>query len=328
MTEKIIPNEFIPDVGGHVVNIEGQDYYVQNDVMYTFYQRSLGELSRFFMGLKVEKKIYGNRCTRCGIVRVPPMMQRCPDCDFAPVEWIEVDDVGEMLYTPPITYFGNSLFQKQVPFGRGRVLLRGTDTAMSVNVYTTQGILVPGLIRKGTEVKVVFRDERRAEISDIFCVPTSELTSEQIEKKGLLESEIQRKAAAEPALPAPTQAEKDQLNEVLEKLASIVREINECPRAKQDIAGWKRSILVKTKGGAFGLEIDDGEFALIKEPPKAADFTLLCEDAALLVEGLGYHGSFTQDIMEKKIWISKNEEFLTIFKLERMARSLARSKKG
>jgi hypothetical protein len=67
-----------------------------------------------------------------------------------------------------------------VPFGRGRIILEGTDTALSINVYTTRGILVPGGITRGTEMKIVFRDERVGEISDIFCVPTSELTAEQV----------------------------------------------------------------------------------------------------------------------------------------------------
>jgi hypothetical protein len=103
---------------------------------------------------------------------------------------VEVADIGRMLHTPPITYFANALFQQQVPFGRGRIMLEGTDTALSINVYTTRGILVPGVISKGTEMKLVFRDDRIGEISDIFCVPTSELTPEQVGRRGLLDSEL------------------------------------------------------------------------------------------------------------------------------------------
>jgi hypothetical protein len=69
------------------------------------------------------------------------------------------------------------------PYGRGRVIFNGADTALSVNLYTTTGILVPGIINKGTEVKLVFRDNRIGEMTDVFCVPTAELTKEQVGKK-------------------------------------------------------------------------------------------------------------------------------------------------
>ncbi len=55
---------------------------------------------------------------------------------------------------------------------------------------------------------------------------------------------------------------------------------------------------------------------------------MVCPDLAALVNGLAYKGSLTQAIMTKDLWIRKNVEFTTIFKLERMACSLARTKKG
>jgi len=39
---------------------------------------------------------------------------------------------------------------------------------MSINLYTTTGILVPGIIKKGTEVKLIFREERIGEMTDVF----------------------------------------------------------------------------------------------------------------------------------------------------------------
>ena len=38
--------------------------------------------------------------------------------------------------------------------------------------------------------------------------------------------------------------------------------------------------------------------------------------------------AITDSVINKKLWISKNMEFNTIFKLDRMARSVARSKKA
>lgn len=325
--KKVIPIEAIPDVESRVVTIEGKPYLVSNDAMFTFYQRAMGELSPFFFALRDEKKILGCKCTKCGIVRVPPFLQRCPDCDFAPAELVEVGDVGKMLSTPPITYFANSLFQQQVPFGRGRIILDGADTAMSVNFYTTKGILVPGIVTKGTEMKVVFRDERIGEITDIFCIPTSELTPEQVAKKGLQESELNWAAAQEPQLPPATDTDLANYRSTFEELRELAAEMRGCDRARQDIADWKRDIQVKTKGAQFVLRIDNGDLYIEEGVIDSPDLVMVCEDLGVLSSGLAYRGSLVQAIIARELWINKNVEFTTIFKLERMARSLARSKK-
>ncbi len=324
---KVIPLEAIPEVGGKTITIEDKDYLVMNDAFFTFFQRSMGEFSPFFLALRDEKKILGCRCTQCGIVRIPPFLLRCPDCNFAPTGLVEVGQVGKMLSTPPITYFANSLFEKQVPFGRGRIILEGADTAMCINFYTTRGILVPGIVKKGTEMKVVFRGERIGEITDIFCVPTSELTPEQISKKGLLESELSWEAVLEPELSEATKDDIAIYKNTLEELKVIAEEMRGCERARKDIADWRREILIKTKGGGFGIKIDDGDLYIEEKSISSPDSVMVCEDPRLLSKGLDYKGSLTQAIIKRQLWISKNVEFTTIFKLERMARSLARSKK-
>ena len=327
MSKKVIPQEAIPDQGGFTVKIEGKEYLVMNDAMFTFYQRSMGEFSDFFLTLREERKILGCRCTSCGIVRVPPFALRCPECNFAPTEIIEMADTGTMIATPPITYFANSLFQKQVPFGRGRILLKGADTALSINCYTTRGILVPGLINKGTEMKVVFQDERIGDITDIFCVPAAELTAEQLGKKGLLSSELDWERAVEPQLPEESAENRALFESALGELETLAAELNDCARARQDIAEWSRVIQIKSTGGSFILQIEGERLVIKPGVDLSPDFTIVCPDLKVLLDGLGYRGSLTQAIMKRDLWISKNSEFTTIFKLERMARSLARSKK-
>ena len=324
---KVIPPEAIPEPGSRTVTIDGKDYLVANDAMFTFYQRSKGELSPYFIALRDEKRILGCRCTRCGLVRVPPFLTHCPDCEFAPTELVEVQQVGVMNSTPPITYFATSLFQRMAPFGRGRVILNGADTALSVNVYTTTGILVPGLIRKDTEVKVVFRDDRIGESSDIFCVPTCELTPEQVDKKGLQESDINWEAPVIPQLPKASKEQVAIYEDSVREIASVIEEMNRTERAKQDIADWKRDIQVKTVGGEFGILINDGDIRLRQGSLASPDFVMVCEDLRVLLDGLAYRGSLTDAVIMKKLWISKNQEFVTIFKLDRMARSLARTSK-
>jgi uncharacterized OB-fold protein len=326
--KKVIDAQMIPDVGSRLVRRNNEDYLVVNDAMFTFYQRSMGEFSRFFLALRDEKRILGCRCSKCGIVRVPPFMTRCPDCDFAPTALLEISDVGVMLSTPPITYFANSLFSEQVPFGRGRVVLNGADTAMSVNFYTTKGILIPGIVTKGTEMKVIFKDHRVGEITDIFCVPVSELTTTQAAKRGLLSSELDWESATEPALPLRTDESIRHFRESFAELQNIVCDLNETPRARQDIESWRRNIHVKTGGGSLTLGIADATLSIVDGLEGRADFVMVCDDPSELSSGLGYRGSLTQAIIDGKLWISKNPEFTTIFKLERMARSLARAKKS
>jgi len=325
--KRVIPTEYIPEVGSHIETIDDQDYLITNDAMYTFYQRTKGEFSPFFLSLRDEKKLLGCKCSKCGLVRVPPFLTHCPDCNFAPTELIEVEQVGIMNSTPPITYFATSLFQHMAPYGRGRVIFNGADTAMSVILYTTTGILVPGIITKGTEVKLIFKDNRIGEMTDVFCVPTTELTQEQVNKKGLQESEIDWESPVEPELPEVSDKDVADYNAALKEIKSIIEEMNTNERARKDIAGWKRDILIKTMGGRFAISIDDGNIELEERELTSPDFVMVCENPRTLLDGLAYRGAITDSVINKKLWISKNMEFNTIFKLDRMARSVARSKK-
>ncbi len=326
--KKVIPFEYIPDVASRTITIENKDYLLANDAMYTLYERTHGELSPFFLAIRDEKKILGCRCTKCGLVRVPPFLTTCPDCNFAPTKLVEVGDVGTMLSTPPITYFATALFLHMAPFGRGRVILSRAETALSVNIYTTTGILVPGLVKKGTEVKVIFRDERIGEITDIFCVATAELTKEQITRKGLQESELNWEAMVEPELPQASNKDVTAYQQILREIQARGEEMNQAEHCRQDITGWKRDIQVKTIGGEFTIEIDDGNIRIVEKPIQSPDFVMVCQNLNTLRNGLAYKGALTDSIIMKKLWISKNIEFTTIFKLDRMARSLARAKKN
>jgi len=325
--QKVIDEKYIPDVGSQIETIDGNDCLITNDAMYTFYRRTKGEFSAFFLGLRDEKRLLGCKCTRCGIVRVPPFLTHCPDCNFVPTELIEVEQVGIMNTTPPITYFATSLFQHMAPYGRGRVIFNGADTAMSVNLYTTTGILVPGIIKKGTQVKLVFRDKRIGEMTDVFCVPSAELTREQIKKKGLQESEIDWEAPKEPSLPVASEEDMARYRRAMDEMRGLIEDMNRNESARKAIAGWKRDIQVKTRGGQCAILIDDGDINVEERELSSPDFIMVCDDITTLLDGLAYRGAITDSVINKKIWISKNMEFNTIFKLDRMARFLVRSKK-
>lgn len=325
--KKVIDEMYIPDVESRIEVIDGKEYLIKNDAMYTFYMRTKGEFSPFFLALKNEKRLLGCKCTKCGLVRVPPFLTHCPDCNFTPTEMIEVEQVGIMNSTPPITYFATSMFQHMAPYGRGRVIFKGADTAISVNLYTTTGILVPGIIKKATEVKLIFRDERIGEMTDVFCIPTAELTQEQINKKGLQESEINWEAPVEPSLPDASEADMARHRKALAELKNLIGDMNSSVSARKAIVGWKRDIQVKSRGGQFVILIDDGNIKIEEKVISSPDFVMVCDDINSLLDGLAYRGAITDSVINKKIWISKNIEFNTIFKLDRLARFLVRSKK-
>jgi hypothetical protein len=235
-------------------------------------------------------------------------------------------DKGVMNSTPPITYFAHSLFQHQVPFGRGRVLLDGADTALPINVYTTKGVLTPRIFKKGTPVKVVFRKNRAGKPTDIFAVPLSELKAAQRKKKGLLESDLDWTTTKAPSVPKPTKKAKQGLKVVMDHLQELALGAAKSARVQNDLAGWKRTIQVKTGGGPFMIQIARSRLKFQEGTAKKADFVMVVKDPRLFRDWIDFKDSLTNAIIAEKLWISKNAEFITVFKLDRVPRSLRRSR--
>jgi uncharacterized OB-fold protein len=274
MTEKVIPIHMIPDVESEIIEADGESYLQSNEAMFTFYKRTKGEFSPYFLSLKERKVILGAKCPTCKLVRVPPFLLFCPECDFDTLELVEMPDSGIMNSTPPITYFGHSLFQHQVPFGRGRVVLDGADTALPINVYTTKGVLTPRVFKKGTRVKVIFRDKRIGKPTDIFAVPIEEIPERKREIRGLQESDLDWESPVEPGLPAPTDEAKKAYKSVLAQIKKLTSKVAHSERAQKNLSGWKRRIQVKTSGGSIGLLIDDGSLDVQAGEIDAPDFVM------------------------------------------------------
>ena len=194
------------------------------------------------------------------------------------------------------------------------------------NVYILNKT-VAGIFNKGTKIKLVYRDKRVGRITDVFGLPASELSDEQLATEGLQEKEINWEAAVEPKLPKATAKATSAFEKAFKQMKDVIADMNDCERAKKDIAGWKRNILVKTPGGRCVIVIDNGEIAIKKGGTTKQDFVMVAKNPNTILNGLAYKGSLTEAIMMADLWISKNIEFMTVFKLERMARSLARSRK-
>lgn len=315
----------VPEIESEVLEVRGERYLQSNESMFTFYKRTKGEFSPYFLALKERKVILGAKCPKCKLVRVPPFVLFCPECDFEPIELVEMPDTGVMNSTPPVTYFAHSLFEHQVPFGRGRVLLDGADTALPIHVYTTKGVLTPRIFRRGTRVKVIFRENRVGKPTDIFAVPIAEIPREKQNVRGLQESALDWESPVEPELPTPDVEAKKIYHSTLLQLKKMASLVAQSERAQKDLAGWKRRINVKTSGGCFTLLIDDGKLDVQEGEVKGPDFIMVAKHPAIFSDWMSFRDSLTNAIIAERLWISLNREFTTVFKLDRLPRSIKRT---
>ena len=338
--EPVIPTAMLPKAGMAEVEAGGGRYLLRNDVMFTAVQHTQGEFSDFFRAIRDEGKVFGYRCPQCKHLIVPPFMKRCPACDFVEMSKEYVKDMGVMAASPVITIFAPSRFKGQVPFGTGRVFLETqegklTDTAMLVRVRTTRGTIRPGIYMKGAPVKIAFRNERQGGMEDIFAVPTSELTTEQLSRSPLLESEIEWGRLSEQELGPATPQLQEALREVKIHFQKLAELIPQSARATANLANWDRIVNVQTGGGDFSFAVGKGKLRVQDESAENADLILSLKDPAVLLawlrdatEGLkeGFESAALTDLVIEGTLVLNKPELETITRLDRVPRSLRRDR--
>jgi len=336
--EPVIPAAMLPKAGITEVKTGGGRYLLRNDVMFTAVQHTQGEFSDFFRALRDEGKVFGHRCPQCKHLVIPPFMKRCPACDFVEMSKEYVRDLGVMAASPVITIFAPSRFKGQVPFGTGRVFLETqedklSDTAMLVRVRTTRGTIRPGIYGKGTPVKIAFRNERQGGMEDIFAVPQSELTAEQLSKGPLLESEIEWGRLSEQELGPATAQLQETLREVKIHFQKLAELVPQSARATANLAHWERLVNVRTGGGNFSFAVEKGKLRVHDESAEGADLILSLKDPAVLLawlrdatEGLrgGFESAALTDLVIEGTLVLNKPELETITRLDRVPRSLRR----
>lgn len=329
--EYVIPHEAIPEVMSRIT-VSSEDGAVcleRTEPMFTTYWATAGEISPFFLAVMQEKKIIGARCPSCGMVICPPYMTRCPSCqneDRSLVELelgVELPQVGWMLGTPPITVFANARFARYAPFGRGRVILGESQSALPIQVFTTTGFLKPGIFQRGTQVKIVFRASRMGFSTDYFAVPLDEVPADLRDKDGLEETELSWRSL-ELVAPTVTEQRSASFPAALDAVRAFAGEIPSSPRAQRDLLSWTRRILLRTGGGDLGLVLADQSISVVEageigEP----DLTLVVEEPDLLV-GWTRGDSLVNLIRTGRAGISNLQDMETIFKLDRLPRSIRR----
>ena len=328
--EYVIPREAVPEVMSRIT-VSSEDKFVcleRTEPMFTTYWASAGEVSPFFLAVMKEKKIIGARCPKCKMVICPPYMMRCPVCqndDYSLVDLeigVEMPQVGYMLGTPPITVFANARFAKYAPFGRGRVILGESQSALPIQVFTTTGFLKPGIFKQGTKVKIIFRKFRMGFSTDYFAVPLDEVPEKLRDKNGLEETALKWKSL-EISEPQITDAYKKQFPKMVQAVSKFVAAISRSPRAQRDLASWTRKIQVRTGGGKFGMILDKQRIKVVKEKVPRPDLVLVVEDPAHL-GGWTNGDSLVNLIRTGGAGINNLQDMETIFKFDRLHRSIRR----
>jgi uncharacterized OB-fold protein len=338
--EPVISPAMLPKAGITEFKASGSNYLLRNEVMFTALQHTQGEFSDFFRALRDEGKVFGHRCPQCKHLIIPPFMKRCPACNFIEMSKEYVKDLGVMAATPVITVFAPSRFKGQVPFGTGRVFLetlegKVSDTAMLIRVRTTRGTIRPGIYGKGTPVKIVFRDERKGEIEDIFALPQSELGAEQLAKSPVLESEIEWGRLGEHELGPATPQLQEVLREVKVQFRKLAELIPQSARATANLAHWNRIVNLQTGGGDFSFVVEKGKLRVQDESAAEADLVLSLKDPTVLLawlrdstEGIreGFESPALTDLVMEGTLVLNKPELETITRLDRVPRSLRRDR--
>jgi len=260
-------------------------------------------------------------------------MTRCVVCqkdDYSLVDLemgVEMPQHGWMLGTPPITVFANARFARYAPFGRGRVILGESQCALPIQVFTTTGFLKPGIFRRETKVKVVFRSQRMGFSTDYFAVPLSEVPEQMRDKPGVEETDLTWKSL-ELSAPRIEDRYRGRFTKVVEMVKQFVSHISKSPRAQRDLTNWTRKILLQTGGGELGLRMLDQRIEVSGGAEMgSADLVIVMEDPELLV-GWTKGDSIVNMIRTGNAATSNLQDMETVFKLDRLPRSIRRDLEG
>jgi len=303
---------------------DGQDYLQFTTHMVTFYQQTYGEHSRFFLALR-DCRLIGAHCKGCGQVMVPAATWHCPNCNFAAMEEIELPHRGVLAYTAPITIFPSASFIGDAPFCRGYVDV-ATDAPIASylpsRLRTTTGLERPGIFVKGTELKLVFEDDRQGSIRDIFWVPMAELSDAQKKKTPLLASDLDFTTPPAPAV-KPSAAKTAAVQAAVAAINKMAAGVERSPRAQADIGGRTHTIGIKTGGGDFGLHVANSRLRASDGMPANPEFVMVADDPAIFTAWVA-DGSLTDAAVEGALWLPNKDAFQVLPILDRLPRSVRR----
>lgn len=137
------------------------------------YLYTCGELSKFFKEIVENKRLLGTKCPQCGKVWMPPR-GHCPDC-YALTDWVPLTGKGTVM-SCTYCYFpggrGDLVKYLDLPYVQALIKLDGAYSYLLHAVAVKEQRI--GVIKEGTRVKAVFREERKGTIADFYFVPESD----------------------------------------------------------------------------------------------------------------------------------------------------------
>lgn len=139
------------------------------------YEYAAGEVtSRFLTSLKMQRKILATKCSKCGLVMLPPRAY-CERC-FVPVEeWVSVGNTGVIEAATIVCQKFENL--PEPPYAIAYVRLDGADTAL---INFVEGLDLSDVraaakaLKPGTKVRVRFKDRPEGRITDFHYELTGE----------------------------------------------------------------------------------------------------------------------------------------------------------
>jgi uncharacterized OB-fold protein len=148
------------------------------------YNYAVGTTGKKFFDALIEKKIIAPKCSKCGLVMLPPR-SFCERCFVPAEEWVEVGREGTIQAFTIVPVKFESL--PEPPYAIAYVLLDGADTAL-VNFTRKVDLSDLGAAAKklsiGKRVRVVFEKRRKGSITDFHYEPVdTEPLSRQRSKK-------------------------------------------------------------------------------------------------------------------------------------------------
>jgi hypothetical protein len=126
------------------------------------YKWNVGETgSRFLIGLRDEKEIWGIECPKCKKVYVPPL-KTCGTCFVNTDKWVKVANTGTVESFTVVNY-SHGMQPAKPPLIYGLIKLDGAGGSF---VHLIGGV-DPAKVTMGMKVKAVFADKREGTILDI-----------------------------------------------------------------------------------------------------------------------------------------------------------------
>ena len=126
------------------------------------YEMAYGRISKFFLELRDNGKIFGTKCPQCNVTYCPPSSD-CPKC-WVPNDWVELGHQGTLMaYT--IIGIPALWLKVKAPYPMGLIKLDGADTGL---LHFIQEVELDK-ITVGMRVEAVLKEkkERGGYITDI-----------------------------------------------------------------------------------------------------------------------------------------------------------------